>query len=73
MVARNVRVELDGGPVLTHTFVPREQDEVTKLEPGAQARYLLAPAMGKPIVVDARVTWDDDSGDARLWESQLTL
>ena len=41
--ARNVRVELNGGPLLSHTLVPRGQDEVTKLGPGAHARYLLTP------------------------------
>jgi hypothetical protein len=73
VTARNVKVELDGGPLLVHTLVPRGQDEVTKLGPGAQARYLLAPTMGSPMRVDARVTWDDDSGEGRSWESQLNL
>lgn len=71
--ARSLRVELDGGPLLAHTLVPRGQDEVTKLGPGASARYLLAPTMGSPMKVDARVTWADDSGDGRSWESQLSL
>jgi hypothetical protein len=71
--ARNVHVELDGGPLLAHALVPRGQDEVTRLGPGADARYLLAPAMGSPMTVDARVTWKDDSADERSWESQLTL
>ena len=73
VVARNVKVELDDGPLLTHTLVPQGQDEVTKLGPGAQARYLLAPAMGKPMTVEVRITWDDDSAEARAWESQLNL
>ncbi|MBI1875270.1 MAG: hypothetical protein HYS05_15480 [Acidobacteria bacterium] len=71
--ARNVRVELDGGPLTAHTLVPRGQDEVTMLGPGAHARYLLAPAMGKPMTVLARVTRDDDFGNGRVWESQLSL
>jgi hypothetical protein len=29
--------------------------------------------MGKPMTVEARMTWDDDSGDGRAWESQLSL
>jgi hypothetical protein len=72
-MARNIRVELDGGPMLAHTLVPRNQNEVTKLAPGVNARYLLAPAMGKPMTVEVRVTWDDDSGTGRSWESQLSL
>jgi hypothetical protein len=71
--ARNVKLELDGGPLLAHTLVPRGQEEVTKLGPGAHARYVLAPAMGKPMTVEARVTWDDDSGEGHSWESQLNL
>jgi hypothetical protein len=35
VTARNVKLELDGGPLLAHTLVPRGQDEVTKLGPGA--------------------------------------
>ena len=71
--ARNLKVELDDGPLLAHRLVPRGQEEVTKLGPGASARYLLAPTMGSPMTVDARVTWDDDSGAGRSWESQLSL
>ena len=41
VTARNVKLELDGGPLLAHTLVPRGQEEVTKLGPGAHARYLL--------------------------------
>jgi type II secretory pathway pseudopilin PulG len=73
VTARNVKVELDGAPLLTHTLVPRGQDELTKLGPGASVRYLLAPAMQKPMSVEARITWDDDSGETRFWESQLNL
>ena len=32
-----------------------------------------APTMGGPMKVDARVTWADDSGDGRSWESELSL
>jgi hypothetical protein len=71
--ARNVKVELDGGPLMAHTLVVRGEDEVTKLGPGASARYLLAPTMGSPMKVDARVTWSDDSGNGRSWESELKL
>jgi len=71
--ARNVKIELDGGPLMAHTLVVRGHEEMTKLGPGASARYLLAPTMGSPMMVDARVTWDDDSGDGRAWESHLTL
>jgi hypothetical protein len=53
--------------------VPRGQQELTKLGPGASARYLLAPTMGSAMNVDVRVTWDDDSGDGRSWESQQNL
>ena len=71
--ARNVRVELDGGPLMAHMLVPRGQDEVTLLGPGAHSRYLLAPAMGKPVTIHALVTWDDYSGNGCSWESQLSL
>ena len=51
---RNVKVELDGGSLLAHTLVPRGQDEVTKLGPGAQARYLLAPTMGSLCMANSK-------------------
>jgi hypothetical protein len=71
--ARILKVELDDGPLLAHPLILRGQEEVTKLGSSASARYLLAPTMGSTMKVDARVTWDDDSGDRRSWESQLKL
>ena len=71
--ARNVAIQLDGAPLMVHTLIPQGQEEVRMLGPGGSARYLLAPAMGKPMTVEARITWDDDSGEIRSWESQLSL
>lgn len=71
--ARQLRVRLDGGPVLEHPLVPRGQDEVGELGPGAEAGYLLARTWGSPGVVEVEISWDDDSGEAGLWRSQLSL
>ncbi len=71
--AQDVKVELDGGPLFAHTLVPRGQGLVTTLRPGAYARYLLKPTMGRPMKVDACVTWNDASNQRRSWKSQLSM
>jgi hypothetical protein len=71
--AQNVRVELDSVPLFQHDLAVLGEQEVTLLGSGAYARYLLAPSLGSAPTVHARITWDDDSGEARSWESELTL
>jgi hypothetical protein len=73
VTARNIRVLLDGKSVLEHPLVPRGEDEVKTLGPGAESRYILAVTMGGPSVLDARIDWEDDSGQSRQWESQLKV
>jgi hypothetical protein len=71
--ARNVRVLLDENPILEHGLITGGDEEVTVLGPGAEVAFILAIAQGDPGVVHVRIEWSDDSGDGRLWESQLKV
>jgi hypothetical protein len=72
--ARAVSVRVDGQPVGEHqTFVVDSDSLVTKLGPGAEARYQMAVAMGSPLVYDVQLLWEDDSRLPREWSSQLSL
>jgi hypothetical protein len=71
--ARNVKVILDGAPLLAHALVLRRQEEISKLGPGVDARYILAVSTVAQTALDARITWDDDTGEARSWESELKI
>lgn len=73
VTARDVRVLLDGRPVLEHPLVPRGENEITDLGPGAEFRYILAVTLGSARVLNARIEWRDGSGEARTWESQLKV
>lgn len=73
VTARNVDVLLDGRPALEHPLVPRGENDITDLGPGADFRYILAVTLGSARVLNARVEWQDDSGESRTWESQLKV
>jgi hypothetical protein len=73
VTARKVRVLLDGRPALQHQLIPRGEDEINILGPGAESRYVLAVTLGGPRVLDVRIEWEDDSGEPRRWESQLKV
>ncbi len=73
VTARNVKVLLDGKSVLEHPLVPTNENEVKTLGPGAECRYFLTITMGASSVLDARIEWEDDSGQSRQWESQLKV
>jgi hypothetical protein len=72
-VARNLKVLVDGQAALQHRLVPRGEDELTTLGPGASTRYILAVTMGSPRVLDVLLSWEDDSGEQGRWESQLKI
>ena len=47
--------------------------EISKLGADGEVTYLLAPTLGSAAKVDVRIIWEDDSGEPRVWESELTL
>lgn len=71
--ARGLKTLLDAQPCLEHPLAIRSQQEVSRLGPGARAEYHLAVMMGSPRKVHARVMWEDDTGEAGAWESELTF
>lgn len=70
--ARAISTQLDGGPLLEHPLIPDGLEEVRDLGPGAEARYVLAVAMGARPILRVSLRWEDASG-SRDWASQLTL
>jgi hypothetical protein len=72
-IARNIRVLLDGRPALEHSLIPRGETESNTLGSGADFRYVLAVSFQSARVVDVVIEWDDDSGRAGKWESQLKV
>lgn len=71
--ARNVKVLLDGAPALQHRLVVGNEEEISKLGPGVSINDILAVTMGAQRTLDARITWDDDTGEMRDWESELKV
>lgn len=71
--ARAITVSMDSQPLDEHRLFVGGQELITRLGPGADARYILAVAMGAPPLVTVQLTWEDDTGRPRTWESQLTL
>lgn len=71
--ARQIKVRLDGQDALKHPLVPRGEDELTTLGPGASTQYVLVVMMGSARVLDVCITWEDDSGEPGRWESQLKV
>ena len=72
-LAQNVRILLDGKPILAHTLVPDGEEEITTIGPGTEHRYILAVSTQSARIVDALIQWDDDSGEHRRWESKLKI
>ena len=72
-LARNVRILLDGKPILEHPLVPDGEEEITTVGAGTKHRYILAVSMQSAIIVDVLIQWDDDSGEPRRWESKLKI
>ena len=71
--AKNLRVLLDGKPLLEHRLILRGENEITMLGPGVQASYILAVTMGSAGLLNVKILWDDESGEPRQWESQLKV
>jgi hypothetical protein len=71
--AREIRVTIDGVPVLEHPLVPRGVKEVRTLASGVEAPYLLAFSHGRSPILDVRIEWIDDSGVPGRWASELKL
>ena len=72
-IARNIRTELEGRPMMDHEWLVRQGEPASTLGSGADATYILGISMGSPLIARVRITWEDDSGELRAWESELKI
>ena len=73
VLARNVRVLLDGKPFIEHALIPDGEEEITTIGSGIEHRYNLAVSKKSERVAHVLIQWDDDSGEPRRWESKLQI
>ena len=73
VLAQNVRILLDGKPLLEHSLVPKGEEEITTIGAGTEHRYILAVSLQLAKIVDVLIQWDDDSGEPKRWESRLKM
>ena len=73
VLAQNVRILLDGKPLLEHSLVPKGEEEITTIGAGTEHRYILAASLQSARIVDVLIQWNDDSGEPKRWESRLKI
>jgi len=71
--ARNVKVILDGKPVLEHPAIPRGEQEARLIGPGSEISYLMAISFDCHPPFELSITWDDESGDTGKYSTSLTF
>jgi len=71
--ARNIVVRFDGRPPAEHPLTVKGEPEVTRLGPGADARYFLAVTTNSPRLLEVELAWEDDSGEPGRWASEVKL
>jgi hypothetical protein len=71
--AREIRVFVNGKPLVEDEMIIPGEPEITELGAGATARYFLLPTHNTPPVMNIRLTWVDNSGESGEWTSQLKL
>ena len=72
-LARNIRVLLDGKPIIEHTLVSDGEEEITTIGAGTEHWYILAVSLQSARILDVLIQWDDDSGEPRRCESKLQI
>jgi len=71
--ARNVRVMLDGKPLLEHDVIPGGQEEVKIIGPKSEISCCMAMSYSCSPPFDFDVTWEDDTGQQGLYRTTLTF
>lgn len=71
--ARNVKVILDGKPVLEHPAIPRGEQEARLIGPGSEISYLMAISFDCHPPFELSITWDDESGETGKYGTSLTF
>jgi hypothetical protein len=69
--AREIRVTLDGIGIVGNPAVLRGQAEKRRLGPRSSFYYNLVVSQSFPKPKTIRIEWQDDSGEAGLYESDL--
>jgi hypothetical protein len=71
--ASNIRVVIDGAPVLKCGMVLPGQDEISVVGGLSQAAYRLCTWDGCPRSLGTVITWTDDSGEPGQYRTTLTF
>jgi hypothetical protein len=71
--AEEIEVFADGSPIQEASFVPSNQQLVSRLRPGEEFGVKIAVAMGGPERTEVRVQWREESGEVRSAEKLVTL
>ena len=72
--ARNIKVNLDGKPLLEHPTIMNDTEEIHQVGPNSDFRYLLvlSSMRGRPPS-SIEISWEDDSGELGKYNTTLTL
>jgi hypothetical protein len=70
--ARAVTITLDGRPLLEHCAIFANQEEVRKIGPNSEIRYIAALDSECHPPFDFAVQWEDGSGQVGTYETTLT-
>jgi hypothetical protein len=60
--ARNVKITLDGEPLLEHEAIPDGEEEAKTIGPESEVSYCVIISMDCVPSFEFEATWDDDSG-----------
>ena len=71
--ARDIKVLLDGKPIMEHPAVVQRQEEVLQIGPKSHFDYLLALSLQANAPRQAEMSWSDDSGEPGSYRTTLTL
>jgi len=71
--ARDVKVVLDGKPLLEHPTILKNIEEITQVGPNTDFRYLLVLSMQGRPPSNIEIEWEDDSGEPGNYSTTLTL
>lgn len=71
--ARDIKINLDGKPLLAHSSILENTEEVTQVGPNSYFRYLLVLSSKGRSPSNIEVTWEDDSGEPGKYSTTLTL
>jgi len=71
--ACNIKINLDGKPLLEHPTILKNIKEITQVGPNSNFRYLLGLSMQARPPSAIEIIWEDDSGEPGKYGTTLTL